>query len=236
MVVVGDAVVRIAPIHQCSSGCAGAVETSRVGTTQWRASSPTNKQVGLYSSNLAVAGSSVYLFAGLTEASTSAGIFRSTDSGRSWKHVASDVCGPATNPEQEPFAGATSTVADDGALIADCLGLHPGIRIAAPGSTSFSGQRRYPSANDVDLQAAESEQRIVAADTSHAYTGSNIETTFYVTTDGARTWQRTATIPVRGDSLRFRSGANGYAIAQDGIEFYATDDGGATWHSTEFSS
>jgi hypothetical protein len=236
MVVVGNAVVRIAPIQQCSSGCPGAVETAPVGTTQWRASSPTSKQVGLYSSNLAVAGSSVYLFAGLTEANTSAGIFRSSDGGRNWTHLASDVCGPATDPEQDPFAGATSTVADDGALIADCLGSHPGIRVAAPGSTSFSGQRRYPSADDVDLQGAESEQRIVAADTSHAYTGSNIETTFYVTTNGARTWQRRATIPVRGDSLRFRSGANGYAIAQDGTEFYSTDDGGATWHTTQFSS
>jgi photosystem II stability/assembly factor-like uncharacterized protein len=237
MVVAGPVVVRIAPIQQCSSGCPGAVETAPVGTTQWQPSRPTTQQVGLYSSNLAVAGSDIYLFAGGTVANASPGIYRSTDGGNNWTRVAHNVCGVASSPEQDPFSGTGSGVADNLALVVSCLGSGAGtVRVAPPGSTSFAEPRRYPGNDTVVLEGAQSEQRVVVADTSHAYTGRHLVTTFYVTTDGGRSWRRTATLPVRGDGIRFRSGADGYAITQDGTALYVTDNGGQSWQRTQFSS
>jgi photosystem II stability/assembly factor-like uncharacterized protein len=236
LVIDGDSVLRIAPLQQCSSGCPGAVETAPVGTTQWQVVHPTTQEVGLYSSKLAVAGSDVYLFAGLTYDNTSAGIFRSSDGGRSWTHLTSNVCGPAKDPEQDPFSGQGSTVADNGALIANCLGSPTGIRMAAPGSSTFSGVRAFPPGRTIELEAASSQNRIVVANTSHAYSGGSIEIGIYVTSDGGRTWRRTATIPVRGGTLRFTSGTHGYGIAADGSQLTATDDGGVTWRRIQFSS
>jgi hypothetical protein len=145
------------------------------------------------------------------------------------------VCGVAKDPQQDPFSGADSRAADDGALVVDCYG-SGSIRVAAPGSTGFSSRRPYPPAGAIELHAAQSAQRIVVADTANAYTGAPIRTTFYVTTDGGRHWRPTATLPVRGDGLRFTSGTNGYAVGADRTDLYTTDDGGTTWRRTQFSS
>jgi hypothetical protein len=237
MVVAGDAVVRIAPTQQCSSGCPGAIETAPVGTTQWRVGAPSTKAVGLFSSNLTTIASMVYLFAGGTADNASAGIFRSEDGGRNWTPVASGMCGAAKDPEQDPFSAVDSTVADDGALVVSCLGARTGsVRVAVPGSASFSGPRPYPRVGTVELEAARSARGLTVADTSHAFAGHRIETTFYATTDGGRSWRPTATIPVRGDSLRFISGTRGSAIAGNGSGFYLTDDGGFTWRRARFGS
>lgn len=233
LVVVGRSVVRIAPIHQCSSGCAGSVQFAPIGTTRWQTSTPTSREIGLYSSNLAVAGTQVYLFAGLTEANAGAGIFRSGDGGRTWTRLAGQVCGAARNPQDDAFLGNGSGVADNGALIVDCLG--SGLRVAPPGSTAFVGHR-LPHGDSIELQGAQGDQRIVVADTSHGYGPGAVSTTFYVTVDGGRTWQRTQTIPVRGDGVCFSNDGHGVAVTQDGTSFYTTDDGGRTWHRAQFGS
>jgi photosystem II stability/assembly factor-like uncharacterized protein len=183
-----------------------------------------------------VAGSDIYLFAGGTAANASPGIFRSTDGGNIWTRVARNVCGVAKSPEQDPFSATGSGIADNLALVVNCVGSGAGtIRVAPPGTTTFSEPRPYPKADTVAFQAAESEQRIVVADTSHAYTGRNTVTTFYVTIDGGRTWRRTATLPVRGDDIRFRSATDGYAIVRDGTAIYVTDTG-RSWHLVQFNS
>lgn len=236
LVVTDRAVVRIAPIAPCSAACPGVVETAPIGTTQWRSSMPTTRQVGLYTSNLAVADSKVYLFAGGTDANTGPGIYRSGDGARSWTLLARDACGASKDPQQDPFSGDGSTAADDGALVVTCAGSGSGsVRVAPPGSATFSPRRPYPPTGSIELKGARSEQHIVLADTADAYSGAHIRTTFYVTGDGGVHWRPTATLPVRGDGLQFTSGADGYAIGADRTELYTTHDGGTTWQATQFS-
>jgi hypothetical protein len=233
LVVVGASVVRIAPIHQCSSGCAGSVQTAPIGTTRWRPSPPpTADEVGLYSSNLSVSGAQVYLFAGLTAANPGAGVYHSADGGHTWQLVSAHPCGVARNPENDPFRGESSRAADNGALIVYCAN---GIRVAAPGSDSFTATRRFPG-EQIDLDAARTQNRVVVSDVSHQYAPGAISTTFYVTSDGGVTWHRTATVPVLGGTARFTPGGHGYAITPDGGSLYTTDDGGHTWHRIEFGA
>lgn len=238
LVVAGDAVVRLAPIDPCSSGCPGAVETAPVGTTDWQVSTPAHAHVGLFSSSLTARGRDLYLFAGNSFAGASPGIYRSSDGGHRWHRLARDICGVAGSAEQDPFSGAGSAVADNGALIARCLngGRSGSIRVASPGTSAFSAARRLPGADTVAVEAAQSEQRVVVADVSRAYAGARSQATFYTTTDGGRSWQRAATLPVAGGTVWFTSGRHGYAVASDGAGYFATTDGGITWREEAFSA
>jgi hypothetical protein len=236
LVAVGSSVVRIAPIAPCSSGCAGRVETAPVGTFDWHVTRPSTRPIGLYSSNLSVAGSQIYLFAGGTTADAGPGIFRSADGGRQWTPVAHDACGPARSPENDPFYGTESIAADDGALVAACLAPRAGVRVAAPGSASLSGLRAYPRHGDFELEGAQSARRIVIADTRNGYGPGPVETTFYVTSDGGLHWRRTVSVAASGATVRFLPGGRGYAAAADAAEYYATADGGVTWTRELFGS
>lgn len=228
--VVGDGrVVRVAPVQQCSSGCPGAVESAPVGTVDWQITKPATGQVGLYSSALFSRAGDVYLFAGGDYANTSAGVFRSVDGGASWSRLAHDVCGPSSDPQQDPFWAANSLAADDGTLVANCF---DSMRVAPAGSARFTGAGAFPHVQQFELEAAASAQQIVGADTSRSYATTPAATTFYVTADGGRTWNRTVTLPVR--QVRFATGTNGYAISADGSRVYATSDGGRTWRELVF--
>lgn len=234
LVVTGSVAVRLAPIHQCSSGCAGAVETAPIGTTDWRVTTPPHVQVGLYSSALATRGSAVYLFAGGAEADPSPGIYRSSD-GQDWTLIARTACGAVPHGGEDPFSPPDSVVADDGALVADCLGVpRSSIRVAPPGTTTFSAPRRLPRGDSLTVLAASTEQRIVVADTAYLDPGNQLQATFYVTTDGGRTWKRTAALVVSGGGARFPSGPFGYAVAAGGSGYYLTTDGGIRWRHLTF--
>jgi photosystem II stability/assembly factor-like uncharacterized protein len=232
--VAGNTAVRLAPVQQCSSGCPGSVETAPVGTSDWQVTTVAREQIGLYGSGLAGVGTDVYLLAAGTAANPSPGIFRSSDGGQHWTRIAHDVCGVASSPEQDAFWGAGSVLADDGALVAGCLdgGAAGSIRVAAPGTGAFSESRTLPGVDRTQVLAAQSQERIVVADESHADDGRASKMTFYETTDGGRSWQPTITLPV--DRVRFSSGTDGYAITPSGTDYYVTSDGGITWHGKAF--
>ena len=194
---------------------------------------PTTRQVGLFDSNLAVTGRTVYLFAGGTEANASPGVFSSSDGGRHWTPVATDPCGPAKGPQNDPYYASDSTVADDGSVIADCLG--SGVRVAARGSGRFSALRPYPVRSAIGIEGAQSADRIVIADTSRMYGPGREEAVFYVTSDGGRTWERTQMIAI-GGTIGFLPGGYGFAVGQDGSDRYVTDDGGRTWHREQYTA
>ncbi|HEY8301331.1 MAG TPA: hypothetical protein VIG48_05505, partial [Jatrophihabitans sp.] len=233
LVFVGSRVVRLAPIHQCSSGCAGMVQSAPIGSTAFQPMAPGSQPVGLFSSNLVAANGAGYLFAGGTESNSSPGIFRTTD-GAHWTPVARDACGQASGPMNDPFYAEASSAADNGALIANCLGSQ--IRVAAPGSAHFSAPRRLPRAQILKVEPARSQQQLVIADVSDASAPGPVRATFYVSRDGGRHWRRTATLPVGGAGIAFGSGGQGWALSADGTTRYVTTDGGATWRPTHFSS
>lgn len=229
MVIVGGTVVRLAPLQQCSVPCPAAVETAPVGTADFKAVTAATKQIGGISSSFGVVGRDLYLFAGGTmQNNKSVGVLRSSDDGRTWQPVNPDPCG---NRDLSFFA-SNDIVAHDGALIASCGSK---VRVAAPGSTQFSTPRRFPRGGELYAVAAESADVITAADVSHAWYQPPIHTTFYRTTDGGQTWQRGATLPVRGNAFTFTSESVGYAAAANSSTLYVTHDGGLTWTPRSFA-
>lgn len=222
MIVAGDRVLRLAPVQQCSAGCPGAVETAPVGTTDWQVTTPPGVQVGLYGSALASVQGDVYLFAaGTADHPNFSATYRSSDGGRQWQRVQHLVCGG-------------SRVADDGALIAVCPGVPLStIRVAPAGTTDFSGPRRLPTNVD-GVAAAQSAQRMIAADASRLSLEGQSFIAIYVTTDGGQNWQRTTTLPTRSTPT-FASGSFGTVIATGGTHYYVTDDGGISWQDETFS-
>ncbi len=243
VVIAGDSVVRLAPVEQCSSPCQGALETAPLGSGHWRTTTPAGAGIGYNNSALAVHDGDVYVFAGSTVEKPSAGILRSTDGGRTWQRIAHDVCGIAAhNADDDPFRADEGVVAGDGALAVTCVvnGPREFLRVAAPGSSAFSAERRYPnsdpSTRGTSVVGAESGQVMTAASTHVSDLGDDGPTTFYRTTDGGLTWQQTGTLPAGTTDVHFSSGSVGYALASGGNSSYVTRDSGATWQQMFFGS
>lgn len=207
------------------------METAPVGTANFKRVTVATKQIGLYTSNLGVVGSNLYLFAGGTAQNYGVGVLLSSDEGRTWHQVNPDPCG---NREFSFFAN-NDIAADDGALIVSCVNK---LSVAPPGSTHFSTPRPYPRGRIVSAVAAESANVITAADISNGYIGGQgpLRTTFYRTTDGGSSWQRGETLPVNGHGFSFTNQFVGYAAAADGGSMYVTHDGGLTWKRMSFAS
>jgi photosystem II stability/assembly factor-like uncharacterized protein len=234
LVVTNHAVVRVAAIHQCSAGCAGAVETAPLGTTHFTTVHPSSQQVGLGSSRLGVHDGKVYLFAGGVGLdngglSSGPGLLRSSDGGQSWQRVSADPCG-----NQAPF-GEYDFMTPAGLTVVWC---GSGVRVAAAGSAQFSALRplQNPDA-PVYPVAARSADDITIADFTDAYNGDarNDHTSFEVTRDGGRTWQRSPVLPVQGDAFTFVTGTVGYAASETASVLYTTHDGGLTWTVGSFA-
>jgi photosystem II stability/assembly factor-like uncharacterized protein len=242
VVVAGGSVVRLVPLVQCSVPCPGALETSRLGSGDWNTTSPPGAVIAFNNSALTVHDGDVYVFAGSTVDKPSAGILRSTDGGHTWHRIAHDVCGVAAhNADDDPFRADEGVVADDGALAATCVDESGEfLRVAEPGSSAFSAERRYPNSDPntrgTSVVAAESSQVMTAASTHVNDLGEDGLTTFYRTTDGGQTWQQTGTLPAGITGFHFNSGSVGYALAKDGKSFYVTQDGGDTWQQTTFAA
>ncbi|MDT4940670.1 MAG: hypothetical protein QOJ34_759 [Pseudonocardiales bacterium] len=232
LVIARNSVIRIAPIGQCSSGCAGTVQWAPLGTTDFTPVTVSTKAVGLYSSILDVRDGTAYLFAGGNADNDSIGILTSPDGGRTWQTLNPAPCG---KPADSFFSSYDDFVADDGSLV---IGCGTGIRVAAPGASDFPDQRRLPRGRIVWTVAGESAQVLTAADVSAAFNafgaGAN-RTTFYRTTDGGLTWQKGATLPVSGTGYSFASGTVGYAARDGGSVLYTTHDGGLTWTPGSFA-
>ena len=233
MVVAGSRAIRLAPNQQCSAGCPGEIETAPVGSADWQLSTPAAGEIGYYTSGLDVVGDHVLLFAGETATNTSTGIWRSGDGGRSWHHVAQDVCGVPRDINNDRFMGTGSFAADNGALVVNCLGARA--RVAAPGSTDFTAVPGPAGVRGSDVVAAESEDVMTAVHASRRdQSGLSHSYTFYRTTDGGSSWQVAGTISAL--EWKFRSGSFGYGMSLDRTGWLVTSDGGRTWTPGSFSA
>jgi photosystem II stability/assembly factor-like uncharacterized protein len=240
VVVAGHTAVRIAQTHYCSEDCVGAVETAPLGSTDWTFNTPAHQQLGVYQSGLATYGNRVYLFAGAAQYDHVGGVYRSAGGG--WQLVAREVC---LSGSIDLFGGSVSVVAGNGALIADCGGKRSFVRVAAPGSGSFSAPRRLPG-RLTDVFAAADEQHILVADVwgTIPHSPDQFRAIFYRTDNGGRSWLRTETLAVSlggalddytGGSIQFASSTFGYVLGGGGQTYYTTTDGGVTWQSHTFA-
>ncbi len=221
---VGRTAVRLAVVAQCSAGCRGAIQVAPVGSTKWRTVPTGPKPPALYQSMLAVHGGDVYLFAGETADSASAGILRSSDGGHTWATVSAHPCGPAT-ANNDPFFPAQGAVAGTGAVVAQCI--DRGVRTAAAGSSTFSTLRLFPhpSESDHEIVYAQSADRMLVC----LGAGDQSIAALYATADGGRTWsQRTRPDGLAG-YLRFVSASDGYVLGADHASVLVTHDGGVSW-------
>jgi photosystem II stability/assembly factor-like uncharacterized protein len=89
--------------------------------------------------------------------------------------------------------------------------------------------QRVPSAPVV---TAESANVLTAAEARYTREGDLVDTRFWRSTDGGRTWVQAASIRVY--VVRFVTGSVGFAAGDDGV-LYRTRDGGRNWAPGSFA-
>src|SRR4051794_15937260 len=231
VVLSGSQAVRLAAVEPCSSGCPGIIQVAPAGSMQWQTESTGSKPVALFGSRLTGHGADLYLFAGETADSASAGILHSSDGGRTWGTLAAHPCGPVGSGG-DSFQG-DGTVGEDGAIAAQCYGsgAQPGVRTAAAGSSTFSAFRALPVADSGFLLVhADGDGTVLAT-----LRGEHEDiAALYVTHDGGQTWSVRSRPAGLDGFLRFMSAQDGYVLGTDQVSVLVTHDGGASWQRVTF--
>lgn len=229
LVVSGDTVVRLSPIHDCSSECAGRLQYATVGSTAWHTVQPAGTVPGLFSSQLRASGSSVFFENGPIQGGAAASLYRSVDGGRHWSAVPSGRC---------PVGDGELSLAPDGTLAMLCGDATDAtVRVMAPGRSSFAAARAMPHTADsgsvvgspqVQMSALSADRMVGFVLPQSADTIPWIE---YASADGGGTWHKIGTVETPWTPI---SATTGYVLTASGSAVAFTGDAGATWSSQPF--
>lgn len=222
VVIAGNAVVRIAPIHDCSSGCPGRVDVTTVGSNRWREIQPSGTRPGLFNSQVVASGSILYFEQG--SAGTSADVvfseYRSSDGGQTWSKLNGVSC--------EKNAYQRLVPASDGSVALLCNS----VQVLPAGSDSFGPAHPIPNVgSDIsqsDLIALSANDLLyfvkLAATTAQPWT-------MYRSSDGGRTWNNsTQTAPWQSLTAQ-----DGYRFTYDSTTVAITTDSGQTFTLRAFN-
>ena len=230
LVLAGNTVLRMRPIADCSAGCRGVLQAAQVGTGTWHSVTPA--PAGLFTSQLQVAGGAVYFLAGDDATHAGSGIYRTTDGGAHWQHVAARPCGAGSSGAgSEPSSRIAAIAAGpDGTLAAQCERGRGTVRVAPAGSTTFGADQPLPGSNRETpyLWGATSAQRL---DDFNYLNGERLQ--LWSSADGGATWTKGPVVaasvmtPQLVASSVGGTSAFGYVASRSHV--WVTADGGQTW-------
>jgi hypothetical protein len=217
LVAAGSQVFAMVPIADCSSGCAGKLETAAVGSTSWRPVTLPSGAPGLFNSDLAQREGVAYFLASSGTGSGAQHLYRSANAGASWTLMSTNPCHASAS-----FAGGSGlSVGWDGAVVLDCEvsgGAHTAV--STNGGRHFAAARVAPG----DLVAAASARLMVSAHVD------GVHTIVSGTTDGGAQWHTITEVDGQGPLVAsFASATVGDVVVKAGRALLVTTDGGQQW-------
>jgi photosystem II stability/assembly factor-like uncharacterized protein len=221
LVIAAGQVLALTPVQGCSTGCAGQLQRSAIGSSTWQPVQAGAVPPGLSASGLTTARGVAYFLS--TPVKFAAGprrLYRSTDGGASWTAVHTDPCASQS-------AGAWVTPAPDGSVVLACRSPegNSSVRVSTDGGATFGPAHPAPGFTVVAASAT-SLACLVQNGTGAAYTVSH-------STDGGITWHPVSTVNAPA-SHEFVSPSTGYLNGRASTTILITTDGGQSWSSHAF--
>ena len=219
----GAKVLRLSPVHDCSSGCPGALQVSDAGSTTWRTVTPGGQTPALFGTRL-TAGPSGFFVLSVSMANVS------SDSGATVLYHSVDGVAWTAVHQYDDLARFIDNPADGSVVAFDSDGTS--VSVSADGGRTFAPPRMtvVPSTTSGSNLAAASDSVMVMTVATTA------QTRIYRTQDGGRSWAQVATLPgtAEATSPRFTSATDGYLGVRGQSVIVTTSDGGQTWTSHPF--
>jgi hypothetical protein len=228
----GRRVLRLAPVRDCSSGCAGKLQVADVGSMDWTTVTPGGATPALFSTTITAGPTGFYTIgASIADVSNNPTIvpiylYRSTDDGRTWTTAHKFTDGIAPSALGNPADGSVVWIGG-------------GVAIGGPrSSTSTDGGKTFGPIRKSIPGASTSDGTALAAASGSSlleYVTSTTDTKLYLTQDQGSTWNLVATVQkFAADSITFSSARSGYVTGRGATAMLTSVDGGQTWVSHSF--